>query len=94
METWLPYTRGAILASTEDDVRKLQHAWWLVQRRIAEGGRESVFNFRDSSGGSRRPRRIFRSPTTNWLPRSSEIGSGPWPWSISAGPPSCTTWPF
>jgi L-seryl-tRNA(Ser) seleniumtransferase len=57
MEPWLPYIRGAILASTEDDVRKLQHAWRLIQRRIAEGGRESVFNF---------------SGLERWLPATQE----------------------
>ncbi len=41
----LPYARGGILTSTEDDFRKLQHAWRLIQRRIGRDGRESVFNF-------------------------------------------------
>jgi L-seryl-tRNA(Ser) seleniumtransferase len=31
----LPYARGAILASTEDDLRKLQAAWALIRRRGA-----------------------------------------------------------
>jgi L-seryl-tRNA(Ser) seleniumtransferase len=37
----LPYARGRILASTEDDFRKLQRAWAL----IGERGPESVFIF-------------------------------------------------
>jgi len=41
----LPYARGRILASTEDDFKKLQRAWRVVARRIASGGAESVFNF-------------------------------------------------
>lgn len=45
MGTWLPYTRGRILTSTEDDFRKLQQAWRVIQRRIRQDGRESVFNF-------------------------------------------------
>ncbi len=45
METWLPYARGRILTSTEDDFRKLRHAWQIIQRRIRQDGRESVFNF-------------------------------------------------
>lgn len=41
----LPYARGRILASTEDDFRKLQRAWRVIARRIRERGPESVFNF-------------------------------------------------
>ena len=37
----LPYARGRILASTEDDFRKLQRAWALIRER----GPESVFIF-------------------------------------------------
>ncbi len=41
----LPYARGRILTSTEDDFRKVQRAWRIVERRIRERGPESVFNF-------------------------------------------------
>jgi L-seryl-tRNA(Ser) seleniumtransferase len=41
----LPYARGRILASTEDDVRKLRRAWRVVERRIRDRGPGSVFNF-------------------------------------------------
>jgi hypothetical protein len=37
----LPYARGRILATTEDDFRKLQRAWALIRER----GPESVFIF-------------------------------------------------
>jgi L-seryl-tRNA(Ser) seleniumtransferase len=37
----LPYARGKILATTEDDFRKLQRAWALIRER----GPESVFVF-------------------------------------------------
>ena len=40
----LPYARGAILASTEDDLAKLRTAWRHVRARIATGGPETVFN--------------------------------------------------
>ena len=57
MQTWLPYARGRILTSTEDDFRKLQHAWRVIQRRILQDGRESVFNF---------------SGLERWLPAAAE----------------------
>ena len=41
----LPYARGQILASTEDDIRKLRHAWQIMKQRIQKRGSESVFNF-------------------------------------------------
>ena len=41
----LPYARGAILASTEDDFRKLQKASRIIEYRIGEGGPEAIFNF-------------------------------------------------
>ncbi len=40
----LPYARGRILASTEDEFRKLQRAWRIIERRIREHGVGSVFN--------------------------------------------------
>jgi L-seryl-tRNA(Ser) seleniumtransferase len=41
----LPYARGQILASTEDDFRKLERAWGIIERRIRERGADSIFNF-------------------------------------------------
>src|ERR1700682_5629164 len=37
----LSYARGKILASTEDDFRKLQHAWAIIRER----GPENIFIF-------------------------------------------------
>jgi L-seryl-tRNA(Ser) seleniumtransferase len=37
----LPYARGKILASTEDDLRKVRRAWRIIERR----GADAVFNF-------------------------------------------------
>ncbi len=37
----LPYARGAILRSTEDDLRKLRRAWRVIERR----GTGRVYNF-------------------------------------------------
>src|SRR3954447_10695436 len=37
----LSYARGNILASTEDDFRKLQHAWAIIRQR----GPEAIFIF-------------------------------------------------
>ena len=41
----LPYARGTLLSSTEDDYKKLKQAWRLIGNRISVRGRESVFNF-------------------------------------------------
>jgi L-seryl-tRNA(Ser) seleniumtransferase len=41
----LPYARGALLRSTEDDVRKLRQAWRLIRARVDKDGVEAVFNF-------------------------------------------------
>ena len=41
----LPYARGTILASTEDDFVKLQEAWRHMEARIRAGGPDAVFNF-------------------------------------------------
>jgi L-seryl-tRNA(Ser) seleniumtransferase len=40
----LPYARGAILSSTEDDIAKLRIAWQHIRRRIDADGEEAVFN--------------------------------------------------
>src|SRR2546425_9150600 len=37
----LPYARGKILTSTEDEFRKLQHAWSVIRKH----GPESIFIF-------------------------------------------------
>ena len=41
----LPYARGEILTSTEDDFRKLQEAWRHVAGHVDRGGPDAVFNF-------------------------------------------------
>jgi L-seryl-tRNA(Ser) seleniumtransferase len=41
----LPYARGRILTSTEDDFRKLRRAWLIIERRVRDGGLNAVFNF-------------------------------------------------
>lgn len=40
----VPYARGSILTSTQDDFRKLQQAWRYIDARIAQGGPGVVFN--------------------------------------------------
>jgi L-seryl-tRNA(Ser) seleniumtransferase len=41
----LPYARGRLLASTEDDFRKLRQAWRLIEARVSQRGPEALFNF-------------------------------------------------
>jgi L-seryl-tRNA(Ser) seleniumtransferase len=41
----LPYARGEILGSTEDDFRKLEHAWRIIERTTQARGADAVFNF-------------------------------------------------
>ncbi len=41
----VPYARGRILTSTEDDFRKLRQAWRHIETRVAAGGPDAVFNF-------------------------------------------------
>ena len=41
----LPYARGKIIRSTEDDVTKLRQAWRLIRARIDKDGPDAVFNF-------------------------------------------------
>lgn len=41
----LPYARGRILTSTEDDLAKLRRAWLIIGERIRKDGVESLFNF-------------------------------------------------
>ncbi|MFQ5995108.1 MAG: hypothetical protein ACE5K1_08420 [Acidiferrobacterales bacterium] len=40
----LPYARGELITSTQDDILKLRTAWSIIQARIAEHGHEAVFN--------------------------------------------------
>jgi len=40
----LPYARGTIVRSTDDDLRKLRHAWTLIEARIRKDGPEAIFN--------------------------------------------------
>lgn len=39
----LPYARGEVIRSTEDDLTKLEHAWRIMERRLGRG--DPVFNF-------------------------------------------------
>jgi L-seryl-tRNA(Ser) seleniumtransferase len=41
----LPYARGEILRSTEDDFRKLQHAWQIIDRTMKARGADAIYNF-------------------------------------------------
>src|SRR5215510_13171356 len=41
----LPYARGQILTSTEDDFRKFQEAWRHIAARVRTGGPEALYNF-------------------------------------------------
>jgi L-seryl-tRNA(Ser) seleniumtransferase len=41
----LPYARGRIVTSTEDDFRKLQQAWRLIEARVKKDGPEAIYNF-------------------------------------------------
>lgn len=41
----LPYARGRILASTEDDFRKMEHAWDIMAERINRHGPDSIYIF-------------------------------------------------
>jgi L-seryl-tRNA(Ser) seleniumtransferase len=41
----LPFARGRIVTSTEDDFRKLQQAWRVIEARVKEGGPDSIYNF-------------------------------------------------
>jgi L-seryl-tRNA(Ser) seleniumtransferase len=40
----LPYARGKLITSTQDDIAKLRAAWRLIEQRIAERGENAVFN--------------------------------------------------
>lgn len=41
----VPYARGDILSSTEDDFRKMQQAWQHIEARVREQGPEAIYNF-------------------------------------------------
>jgi L-seryl-tRNA(Ser) seleniumtransferase len=41
----LPYARGRLLASTEDDFRKLRQAWRVIEARVGQHGPDSIYNF-------------------------------------------------
>ena len=41
----LPYARGQILTSTEDDFRKVQEAWRHIAGRVRAGGPEAIYNW-------------------------------------------------
>jgi L-seryl-tRNA(Ser) seleniumtransferase len=40
----LPYARGKLITSTQDDIVKLHTAWKLIEQRITEQGENAVFN--------------------------------------------------
>jgi L-seryl-tRNA(Ser) seleniumtransferase len=41
----LPYARGRMVGSTEDDFRKLRQAWRLIEARVAKHGPDAIYNF-------------------------------------------------
>lgn len=41
----VPYARGKILTSAEDDFRKVRQAWRHIEARVGAGGVDAVFNF-------------------------------------------------
>lgn len=41
----LPYARGKLIGSTQDDLTKLRQAWAMIAARVAEQGKQSVLNF-------------------------------------------------
>jgi L-seryl-tRNA(Ser) seleniumtransferase len=45
LATGLPYARGEILRSTEDDFRKLEHAWRIIEHITRTRGPGAIFNF-------------------------------------------------
>src|SRR5262249_13085035 len=40
----LPYALGTIVRSTDDDLRKLRHAWTLIEARVRKDGPDAVLN--------------------------------------------------
>jgi L-seryl-tRNA(Ser) seleniumtransferase len=40
-----PYARGAIVTSTQDDLRKLRRAWSVIEARVRKDGADAIFNF-------------------------------------------------
>lgn len=59
----LPYARGQILTSTEDDFRKLQEAWRHIAARVRTAGPEAVYNFSGLEHGL--PLRADELPVAN-----------------------------
>ncbi len=41
----LPYARGNLIRTTEDDLTKLRAAWNTIKGHVANNGVESVLNF-------------------------------------------------
>ena len=41
----VPYARGKILTSTEDDFRKLQQVWTHIAARVNAQGPDAIYNF-------------------------------------------------
>ena len=44
LDPTLPYARGELIASTQDDMAKLRKAWEVIHLRVIEQGRASLFN--------------------------------------------------
>jgi L-seryl-tRNA(Ser) seleniumtransferase len=40
----LPYARGEFIRDSRDDHAKLRHAWQFIDRRVAEGGLDEIYN--------------------------------------------------
>ena len=40
----LPYARGELITSTQDDIVKLRNAWTVIRQRVTEHGRDAFFN--------------------------------------------------
>ena len=86
----LSYARGAILASTADDFRKLQHAWGLIRER----GPERSFHLYGARAHAPHATGVTCClPTTRSAPHSTLIVSRSWRSSTSAVRPTSTTSP-
>ena len=82
----LPYARGRILATTEDDFRKLQRAWAIIRER----GPDAVFVFTGLEHSLPMTGEEVRFADDELAPRSISSGCRCWRWRISAGLPTGT----
>ena len=44
LDPTMPYARGELITSTQDDMAKLRKAWGVIRLRVAEQGRDALFN--------------------------------------------------